>query len=363
MLAAKPANANKGAAPAKVMLVDDSIVARSIFERILSQSAHIEIVCQAENPEVALALLSKHDVDIILLDIEMPRRSGLDAIADLLEKSNGARILVVSSFAEENGPAAIQALSLGACDTLSKPGRSGFTGRFTQTLLDKVIHLAKSDHVSRLHKEQAEQTPIKQAGLSVKKGFMPACLAIGASTGGIPSIYSLIDNLDDSVDCPIFITQHLPGTFMPFFAAQLSVKTKRSVSVAAPGVPVQNNHIYLAPGEAHLVCRRKGKNVILDHNTDCKLTRYCPSVDVMFSSIAEIYGDRAVAIILSGMGNDGTLGGRSLAQSGAKILVQDASSSVVWGMPGSIARSNLADAVLPPGDIGKLISRLMGGDD
>lgn len=362
MFAVKPPKADTGTGPAKVMLVDDSIVARSIFERILSQSAHIEIVCQAENPEVALALLSEYDVDIILLDIEMPRRSGLDALTDLLEKSNGARILVVSSFAEENGPAAIQALSLGACDTLSKPGRSGFSGRFTQILLDKVIHLAKSDHVRRLHKEPAEYAPAKPADFSIKGGFVPSCLAIGASTGGIPAIYGVIDNLDDSIDCPIFITQHLPSTFMPFFAAQLSVKTKRHVSVGVPGAIVQNNHIYLAPGEAHLVCRRQGKNIILDHDIDFAATRYCPSVDVMFSSIAEIYGDSAVAIILSGMGNDGASGSHLLAQAGAKIMVQDACSSVVWGMPGSIARLNLADVILPPGDIGRLISRLTNGE-
>ncbi len=358
MLAVKPSQQHQGILPAKVMLVDDSIVARSIFERILSQSEHIEIVCQAGNPEEALALLSKHDVDIILLDIEMPGRSGLDALSDLIEKSNGARILVVSSFAEENGSAAIQALSLGACDTLSKPGRSGFSGRFTQILFDKVIHLAKSAHLHGQHKEASEYVPQKQNGLSVKNGFVPSCLAIGASTGGIPAIYSVIDNLDDSIDCPIFITQHLPSTFIPFFATQLASKTRRNVSVSTPGVIVQKNHIYVAPGDAHLVCRWEGKNIILDHDKDYELTRYCPSVDAMFSSIAAVYGNGAIAIVLSGMGNDGTLGGQSLALAGAKIFVQDSCSSVVWGMPGSIARSNLADVALPPDEIGGLISRL-----
>jgi len=182
MLAVQPDFSNSKeclANPIRVMLVDDSVVARSIFERILSQSQRIEIVCQAENPEIALQLLHDHVVDIILLDIEMPGRSGLDALPDILKQSNGARIMVVSSFAEENGPAAIQALSLGACDTLAKPGRSGFSGRFSQTLLDKVIHLGFTER--EIETGPVAEFTAKSSG-ETKIG-VPACIAIGASTG------------------------------------------------------------------------------------------------------------------------------------------------------------------------------------
>ena len=233
MLAVQPdfSNSNECSAnPIRVMLVDDSVVARSIFERILSQSERVEIVCQAENPEIALQLLHDHVVDIILLDIEMPGRSGLEALPDILKQSKGARIMVVSSFAEENGPAAIQALSLGACDTLAKPGRSGFSGRFSQTLLEKVIHLGFTER--EIETSSEADFPAKTSG-ETKIG-VPACVAIGASTGGIPAIYDVIGNLDPSIDCPIFITQHLPDAFMTFFAKQLGGKPLGRYALPSP---------------------------------------------------------------------------------------------------------------------------------
>ena len=356
MLAVQPdfSNSNERSAnPIRVMLVDDSVVARSIFERILSQSERVEIVCQAENPEIALQLLHDHVVDIILLDIEMPGRSGLEALPDILKQSKGARIMVVSSFAEENGPAAIQALSLGACDTLAKPGRSGFSGRFSQTLLEKVIHLGFTER--EIETSSDADFPAKTSGET--KIDVPACIAVGASTGGIPAIYDVIGNLDPSIDCPIFITQHLPDAFMTFFAKQLAGQTSREVCVAEPGQIVQDNYIYIAPGQAHLICRQQGKEIVIDHLQDYHDSRYCPSVDAMFASIAEIYGDRAVGVVLSGMGNDGTAGAKTLSETGAKIIVQDSQTSVVWGMPGSVYRAELAHSILPAAKIGALISQ------
>ncbi|NJM49589.1 MAG: chemotaxis-specific protein-glutamate methyltransferase CheB [Sphingomonadales bacterium] len=360
MLALKPDYGDRKSPsgnPIRVMLVDDSVVARSIFERILSGSQQIEIVCQAENPDIAIDLLARHKVDIILLDIEMPRRSGLDALPDLLQKSSGARILVVSSFAEENGPGAIQALSLGACDTLGKPGRSGFTGRFSQTLLEKVIHLGNSERSNDI---AVAEVPTVQPQSKVELK-MPDCIAIGASTGGIPAIYDVIANLKPDIDCPIFITQHLPHTFMSFFAKQLGSQTDRIVCVAEPGMAAKKNHIYIAPGEAHLICRKSGRDVVMDHFEDQETTRYCPSVDIMFASLAQVYGDGVIAVVLSGMGSDGTIGAEKLSDSGSHILAQDAASSVVWGMPGNISRLGLASGVMPPAAIGKMISNASGG--
>ncbi len=215
-------------APIRVMLVDDSVVARSIFARVLSQHKHIEIVCEAADSDTALEHLEHKDVDIILLDIEMPKRSGLDALPDILDKSNGARVLVVSAFAEENGPAALNALSLGACDTLAKPGRSGFSGRFSEILIDKVVRLGRTARQNK----RCEAVVTAKLAVEYQKIARPTCIAIGASTGGIPPIYEIIRNLDPAMDCPIFITQHLPDAFMHFFARQLGGLTDRQVSVA-----------------------------------------------------------------------------------------------------------------------------------
>lgn len=339
-------------APIRVMLVDDSLVARSIFARVLSQHDQIEIVCEAEDSETALACLDDNIVDIILLDIEMPKRSGLEALPDIQAKANGARILVVSSFAEENGPAAIQALSLGACDTLAKPGRSGFSGRFSEILIDKVIRLGRS---ARDRYDVGQAVELATADKAIAR---PNCIAIGSSTGGIPAIYEVIRNLDPSLDCPIFVTQHLPQAFMTFFARQLASLTTRHVKVAEPGEAVEPNHVYVAPGDSHLVCRKEGNKIFIDHLKDYAGSRYCPSVDAMFESVAKVYGADAMGLVFSGMGNDGVNGARHLAGANATIFVQDADSSVVWGMPGAVAREGLATAILQPSQIASLLKRV-----
>jgi two-component system, chemotaxis family, protein-glutamate methylesterase/glutaminase len=345
----------KSPASIRVMLVDDSVVARSIFERILSQRPEIEIVYQAGDTESALIGLEQHKVDIILLDIEMPRRTGLDALPDFIKNADGARILVVSSFAEENGPAAIEALSLGACDTLVKPGRSGFTGQFSANLIEKVVRLGQS---KKSHKPAAAKTA-RTTG-KILTGA-PSCIAIGASTGGIPAIYEIIRNLDASLKCPIFITQHLPFSFMTFFARQLEAQTKRRVVVAEDGMEVRDDHIYIAPGKAHIGFHKASKHIQLKLINNYARSRYCPSVDAMFESIAEFYDSSALAIILSGMGNDGVHGAKILNKSNSTIIVQDPDSSVVWGMPGAVAKEGLAAAIMAPEKIAELINSLEVG--
>jgi two-component system, chemotaxis family, protein-glutamate methylesterase/glutaminase len=338
--------------PIRVMLVDDSVVARSIFARVLGKHEQIEIVCEAEDSEIALAHLDDKDVDIILLDIEMPKRSGLEALPDIQAKANGARILVVSAFAEENGPAAIQALSLGACDTLAKPGRSGFSGRFSEILIDKVVRLGRSA------RGRSDAAYAAKLAVEYQQIVRPSCIAIGSSTGGIPPIYEIIRNIDPALECPIFITQHLPEAFMTFFARQLDGLTTRTVKVAEPGETVKNNHIYIAPGDAHLVCRRERKGVVLEHLAHYSGSRYCPSVDAMFQSLAKVYGAGSMGIILSGMGNDGSAGARCVADAGGSVLVQDVDSSVVWGMPGAAAREGVATAILTPQQMTELLGRV-----
>ncbi|MVZ97202.1 chemotaxis-specific protein-glutamate methyltransferase CheB [Sphingorhabdus sp. IMCC26285] len=341
-------------APIRVMLVDDSVVARSIFSRVLGQHRDIEIVCEAADGDAALAQLNCNDVDIILLDIEMPKRSGLDALPDILVRSNGARILVVSAFAEENGSAALNALSLGACDTLAKPGKSGFSGKFSEILIDKVVRLGRS----RRNTKHGDAIAVAKLAVEYQSLSRPECIAIGASTGGIPPIYEIIRNLVPALDCPIFITQHLPDAFMSFFARQLGGLTERTVSVATAGEVVKKNHIYIAPGDAHLTCRRGKDRIIIDRLDQYSHSRYCPSVDAMFASLAGIYGAGCMGMIFSGMGNDGAAGASDIFAAGGTTLVQDVESSVVWGMPGAVAKAGCASAILSPAQMTELLGRI-----
>ena len=337
--------------PVRVMLVDDSAVARSILSRILARSEEIDLVVEAQDTKSALSALEQNRVDIILLDIEMPERTGLDALPELTARSHGAGIIVVSSFAEENGPAAILALSLGACDTLAKPGRTGFSGNFSQTLIDKIINLGRSKP------KPANEAKLAAIAPSFASILQPGCIAIGASTGGIPAIFEIVQLMDDKIDCPIFITQHLPEAFMTFFARQLASYTQRSVTVAEENMIVKRNHIYVAPGSSHLVCRKINGEVQIGKQANYSKSRYCPSVDAMLESMAEIYGERALTVILSGMGQDGLIGARALWHKNARIIAQDIETSVVWGMPGAVVRENLAAAVLSPKDIAAMLNK------
>jgi two-component system, chemotaxis family, protein-glutamate methylesterase/glutaminase len=339
----------------RVLVVDDSKIVRSIFSRVLQDSGEVLIVGEAASSAEALETLKRDAADIILLDIEMPERSGLEALPDILDAANGARVLVVSSFVEENGPAAIKALSLGACDTLSKPGRHGFSGKFSEILVEKVVRLGRTRKV-----RPAAQPKIQSAQFNrAEDGFAkPECIAIGASTGGIPVIYEIVRSLSPALDCPIFITQHLPHAFMEFFARQLQSQTDRAVKVSNAGELVRGGTIYISPGDAHLVCRRSDSVVLIDHLDDYPGSRYSPSVDALLESVASTYGAGALGIILSGMGNDGSLGAVQFARHNGRIIVQDEESSVVWGMPGAIVRAGLADAIMPPAHLTRLLARL-----
>jgi two-component system, chemotaxis family, protein-glutamate methylesterase/glutaminase len=336
--------------PIRVMLVDDSRVARTTFGCILESHPEIEVAAEAGDCDEALELLRRSEVDIILLDIEMPKRSGIDALPDIVKAAPSAKIVVVSTFVVKNGPAALKALSLGACDTLAKPGSAGARSGFTRDLIEKVFRLGRSE-------SQKFTTFDGKTNPSDITIVQPNCIAIGASTGGIPVIFDLVKNLNDELNCPVIIVQHLPNAFMDFFARQLASFTERKVSIAGIGEEILDRHIYVAPGDLHLICKKHRGRILFDHLDAPDASPYCPSVDILFTSIGKVYGKTALGIVLSGMGNDGLAGARLFASNGAPVLVQDEESSVVWGMPGAIAREQLATAILSVNDMSRVLAR------
>ena len=347
----------QGDAPTRVMLVDDSIVVRSITERIIETAGGFDIVASVPGAGDALAFLDRGGVDVIVLDIEMPGMNGLVALPQLLAKAGNARVIILSANCDEGGPAAIEALALGAADTLLKPGRGTFAGTFGETLVARIRALAASD---------VQPAAVRKTGDAALVAIVPelprrplTAIAIGASTGGIVAINALLTALPKRIDCPIFITQHLPRGFMSFFADQLARETGRKVVVGEDGMRVADATVYLAPGEAHMrVTRLSGRPHIMLDRTPSPVGA-CPAVDPMMASIAEVYGPHACAVMLSGMGRDGLEGIRDVRRLGGLVLAQDVASSVVWGMPGAVAREGLAEAVLDPASLGTLIARTM----
>lgn len=342
----------------RVMLVDDSIVVRSITERIIDSAGGFDIVASLPNAGDALAFLDHSGVDVIILDIEMPVMSGLVALPQLLAKAGNARVIILSANCDEGGPAAVEALALGAADTLLKPGRGTFAGTFGDTLIARIRALSEMEN--RPQPVQVAVCPVAEVHEPELRARSIAAIGIGASTGGIVAINALLLALPRDLACPIFITQHLPGGFMTFFAEQLGRATGRKVIVAEDGMKVTDRTVYIAPGEAHMrVTLFSGKaHIMLDRSPSP--VGACPAVDPMMASIAEVYGAEACAVMLSGMGRDGLEGVRLLRKAGGMVLAQDIGSSVVWGMPGAVAREGLAEAVLEPARLGRLIARTAG---
>ena len=332
----------------KVVLVDDSNVARSIFERVLLSSGHIEIVGCAQSASEAIELLDIVKADIILLDIEMPNRTGLEALPEIIEKADGGKVIIVSSFVDTNGPAAIKALSLGACDTLSKPGKSGVRGDFSKQLVDMVMRLGgKRKHISN----------IPNLPITLPEIEKPKAIFIGASTGGIPSIEEFLKNISKNVTAPIFIAQHLPDVFISYFARQLYLMSKRKIISIYEKTKITDGNIYLAPGNGHMVVEKTRSNIFVNKIDEYDDSYYTPSVDALFHSAANAYGSDALAMILSGMGQDGCKGAKSLANSNSTIWSQDQESCVVWGMPGSAVKDGTSSAQLKPQDMAEAVNK------
>ncbi|MBS0503753.1 MAG: chemotaxis-specific protein-glutamate methyltransferase CheB [Proteobacteria bacterium] len=341
--------------PIRLLIVDDSAVARAVFSRMVGERNEFEIAATVASAEAALAFLAREKVDIILLDIEMPGQDGLSAMPALIRASNGARVLIVSSSAEKGAAASIQAMTLGAADTLAKPGAGAFGGRFAQILAEKLIRIGHARETQAATTPRCE--PLPQLRFRPISEQRIACLAIGASTGGLHALSDLLRGLPPSFGAPILITQHLPPSFMSIFAMQVEEMASRPTAVARPGMPLARGRILVAPGDGHLSIE-SGSGIPRVRITNERYESGCqPSVDPMFASVAEAFGSGAVGVVLSGMGKDGLRGAGHMAKAGCDIFVQDRDSSVVWGMPGAVAQAGLASAMLPPFQIADILVR------
>lgn len=327
----------------RVLIVDDSVVARAVISRMIEGMERFRVVGSVADVQGALAFLSRERADVILLDLEMPGTHGLTALPDLVRAGRGAKVLVVSSAADDGAASAVQALALGAADTLVKPGVASFAGQFATVLEDRLVRLFVPEAV-----------PAISAHADPRPGEFDI-VAVGASTGGIHALSQMLRAIPPSFQPPILVTQHLPVSFMSYFAAQLAVLAGRPCEVAVDHVRVQPGRILVAPGDAHMRCVRTADGGLAIRLSNEPAASGCmPSVDPMLDSIAKLFGARGLGVILSGMGRDGAIGARRLIDAGGSVIVQDRASSVVWGMPGAIAES--ASAVLPPDEIGRIVA-------
>lgn len=336
------------------MLVDDSLIVRSVLERIIGTAPGMTVCASVASAAAALDWLAQDRADLIILDIEMPGMTGLAALPQILAQGGSARVLILSSNCAEGGPAAVEALALGASDTLAKPGRGSFAGTFTDVLLNRVRSLAAAPALVHAPVQPRAAERGRTAPLAMTGPI--ACIAVAASTGGIPAFASFLGNLDPAITAPILLTQHLPDAFIAYYAQQIANASKRPVHVARAGMRLTAGHVYLAPGDAHLALARVGRHVDIVLDRTPVANGCCPSADPMFAAVADVYGAGGVGVVLSGMGRDGADGAALLRSAGGTVLAQAPESCVVWGMPGAVANAGVANAVLNPDAIAVLLS-------
>lgn len=360
------AAASTVADPIRVMVVDDSAVIRTVITRILEEDSQVSVVATAGNGQIALDKLSANDIDVIVLDIEMPVMDGLTALPKLLEAAPGIKIIMASTLSTRNADISIRALHAGAADYVPKPtsARDIRTGdEFRREILTKVKTLGA---VRRRRRSAARGGgspsgpglfPAKSIALRKAGPVRPVVLAIGSSTGGPQALFAVLGGLKSTIQQPILVTQHMPPTFTPILAEHIARASGRPCAEAKDGEVIKPGHIYVAPGDFHMVVEaNKAQRVF--RLSKAPPENFCrPAVDPMLRSLAKVFGPGVLSVILTGMGHDGLNGGEAVARAGGTVIAQDEESSVVWGMPGAVATAGLCSAVLPIKELAPYIMR------
>jgi len=362
----------------RVMLVDDAVVVRGLFARWVESEPDLDLVATLRTGREAVNQLERVNPDVVVLDVDMPDLDGIAALPLLLEKKRDLVVIMASTLTRRNAEISLRALSLGAADYIPKPASNrevSAATAFRRDLIEKIRQLGQ--RAKRLHSAvpltrtapSIVPQPVEGIALppSVKLRPMPTTpphvLLIGASTGGPRALNDLIAEIGGVLQrAPVLITQHMPATFTAVLAEHLARIANCPVREAVDGEQVNAGVIYLAPGGKHMkVTRRDGTAVILIE--DGPMVNFCkPAVDPMFSSAAEVWGNKALALVLTGMGSDGLAGAKSIVAAGGHVLAQDEATSVVWGMPGQVTNAGLCSAVMPLPEMAARLTRLFTGE-
>ena len=352
--------------PFQVMVVDDSAVIRGLLSRVLESDPAIEIVASADNGARAVGYMEKVNIEVVVLDIEMPVMDGLTALPKLLKIDPNIKVIMASTLTQANAQISMKALALGATDYIPKPSttRELHSGtNFERELVDKVKALGaayrlKPGEVPR-NKPSKLRDKIKASPrftgkssdriITLRKSMprLIGALAIGTSTGGPPALLNLLRDVNGALDLPVFITQHMPPTFTTILAEHIKSASGMECAEAIDGETVVSGRIYVAPGDYHMTIRVVNGKKIITLNQDSPVNYCRPAVDPMLSSIARAYGQSVLAVILTGMGQDGLVGGQEVVDAGGTVIAQDEATSIVWGMPGAVAEAGICSAVMP----------------
>jgi len=341
----------------RVLIVDDAVVVRKMLSDTMNLDPDIEVVGVAANGSICLQKIPQVNPDIVSLDIEMPEMNGLEALDKIREKWPKLPVIMFSTLTQKGAVATLDALSKGATDYIAKPSKA--------KSLDEGIELIKSGLIPKIKaicsersgldipsnlpkpKPQIEdpEDPNKMKG--VKRFHRVDVVTIGVSTGGPNALAELLPALPANFPVPIVLAQHMPPNFTKLLADRLNTKSELTIKECENGDILQPGHVYIAPGDYHMVIEQN-RNDVVAHTNQAPQENSCrPAADVLFRSVAKVFGRNALAVVLTGMGQDGMHGCQHIQSRGGQVIVQDEASSVVWGMPGFVVKSKLADTVLP----------------
>lgn len=342
--------------PIRVMVVDDSAVFRGLLVTSLENTCEIEVVATAMHGEAALKQLSVQPVDVVILDVEMPVMDGLTALPHILREYPDTRVVMASAFTREGADATVRALALGASACVAKPVADR-ASEGIEKLASELIPLVKALGPTR--ELTLTLTPYCVLPSPRFRGIRmsPEIIVIGSSTGGPNALSQVLTDLSSEITCPILIVQHMPPGFTTSLARHLEKDCGRPTQEAVHGGRIESGCVYVAPGNFHLVIDQANNHLITTLNQNAPEHYVRPSVNPLFFSAAAWYGRQTLAVMLTGMGNDGLEGTREIVRRGGTVIAQDQESSVVWGMPGAIANEGLAQEVLPLTEIGAAITR------
>ncbi len=388
----------------RVLVVDDSVVIRRVLTDVLNADPDLEVAGTAINGRACLQKVAELNPDIVTLDVEMPEMDGIAALAELSKTKPHLPVIMFSTMTYRGAAATLDALALGAKDYVLKPINLGSAAAAIEQVRAELLPRIKALAGRRPSPPAPTPAPVSSPGapplrsgagippgragradaagrpLPPGRGPRPAnapapvvrrprrtggpldVVAIGSSTGGPKALEVVLTAIGPSFPAPIVIVQHMPPVFTQMLAQRLDQKTSFTVVEAAAGMHLQPGHVYIAPGDHHMVVVADGvRGTRIELNQAAPENSCRPAVDVLFRSVADVFGGRTLAVVLTGMGQDGLRGSEKIAAAGGTILAQDEQSSVVWGMPGFIARAGLAEDVLALEDVaGAIETRVRG---
>ncbi len=363
---------NKYKDPLKIIIVDDSSVVRGIFEKSINKQEDMVVIGQAENGIEAIEIAKNNpDTDVITLDVEMPQMDGMTALPEIIKHTKDTRVIMASTLTGKNAEISLKSLALGARDYISKPsseiGSMISAENFQKELIDKIriwgVRRRRKNKLAMPTLETKEETtvqyestfkPLKNKSFSTRevKGDTPRILAVASSTGGPQALFQFFKDLDKAIGIPVLLTQHMPAAFTPILCQHIERQSGWKAKEGEDGEHLEKNTIYVAPGDYHMTIAGTIEEPTISLNQNPPENFCRPAADPMLKSIVNIFKDRVLAVVLTGMGKDGLAGCQALVDQGGNVIAQDKETSVVWGMPGAVATANLCAHILPISEIG-----------